>query len=188
MGKRAYQTSQDSRLQTAINGLLQELKTLAPHPDAPNHNGPLFIKNSANYKVANDHDSTLGMMIAENFLGSAFTEAVSNISEEVESWAQEFESFDATAALDCYNEYMTDFQSDEKRNRIAAHGQGTLARMSGKTIAKAFNLRGQISNALQNFYNDMPKRMKIEEKLASLYKELNLLDSRQNVRKLQALP
>lgn len=177
MGKRAYQTCQHSRLHKAIQGLLQELKTLAPHPDAPNHNGPLFIKNSANDKVANDHDSTLGLMMAENFLGSAFMEAVSDISEEVESWAQEI---DASAVLDGYSEFITDFESDEKRNRIAAHGQGTLARMSGKTIAKAFNLRGNISSALQRFYNDMPKRLKIEEKLASLYEELDMLDNPQN--------
>ena len=167
----SYKVNQDRQRQALIGtimDLMQQLQQLAPHPDQPQNKGPLFIKSNPNFKVANDHDGVLGSMIMESILGTAFAEAV---SETVGSWTQDF---DASAALECYSEYLTDI---EDKAKIAAHGQGTMARMLGKSISNSFNLRGSISAAMQAFMDDMPKRMNIEHKLAHYAKKLELLDA-----------
>lgn len=156
----------------AIAKLMNELQTLAPHPDRPDYQGPLFINKNPYHKAANDHDGMLGSMIMETLLGTAFSEAV---SEAFGSWTQGVEGFDAAQALECYSEYITDIEKSTQQ--AAAHGQGTMARMAGKSIANAFNCRSSISPALQAFYNDMPRRMEIEKSLNYYAKQLAQLDA-----------
>lgn len=164
-----YQESQRQAIVGKMAGLMKELQTLAPHPDCPDHNGPLFIKSNPNFKVANDHDGMLGSMMMESLLGTAFSEAV---SETAGSWTQDF---DAAQALECYSEYITDIEGNTKR--AAAHGQGSLARMAGQSISGAFNARSSMSEAMMAFMDDMPKRMVIERTLAQYAKQLELLDA-----------
>ena len=159
------QVSQKQAIIGHVTGLMKELQQLAPHPDKPNHNGPLFINSNPNFKVANDHDGMVGTMILESLLGPALSEAVSDLSD---GWTQ---GFDASAALECYSEYITDIE--QSAQKTAAHGQGTMARMAGKSIANSFNMRSNISEELQAFYDDMPKRMNIESQLAQYVKQLD---------------
>lgn len=166
----SYAYNQDSQKEALIGQityLMKELQTLAPHPDRADYNGPLFINSNPNFKVANDHDGMLGTMIMESLLGTALSEAV---SEACGSWTQEF---DASAALECYSEYITDIEKSTQK--AAAHGQGTMARLAGKSISNSFNMRSNISEELQAFYNDMPKRMQVETQLAQCAKQLDML-------------
>jgi len=171
----SYSINQDRQRQAiigSITALMHNLQQLAPHPDQPHNKGPLFIKSNPNFKIANDHDGMLGNMMLEGFLGTAFTEAV---SDTFGSWTQ---NFDATAMLECYSEYLTCKEEDkEDTQEIAAHGQGTLARMSGKSISNNFNMRGSMTDKMHNFMEDMPKRMKIERDLAYYAKQLEILDA-----------
>ncbi len=168
--------NQDSQRQQIIGimaGLMQELETLAPHPDQPQNKGPLFIKCDPNMKAANDHDGMLGSMIMESLLGTSFADAV---SEAFGSCAQEIgEQVDISNAMECYSEYMTDIESSTKK--AAAHGQGTMARLSGKSISNSFNMRTTISQDMQSFMDDLPRRMKVERNLEYYAKQLNQLDA-----------
>ncbi len=155
-----------------INSLMQDLQKLAPHPDQPHNKGPLFIKSNPNFKTANDNDSMLGSMMMESILGSAFSEAA---SETLGSWTQEF---DITSAMECYSEYITDVESSSAR--AAAHGQGTLARLSNNQVSKSFNMRSNISREMQAFMDDLPKRMKIEHNLSYYAKQLEILEAAEN--------
>ena len=173
--KQAYnQDSQKQAIIGAMAGLIKELQTLAPHPEKPDHIGPLFINCELPMNPANDHDGMLGSLMMESLLGTAFAEA---ISESFGSWTQDVnDTIDVSNALECYSEYITDIEGkDEKKN--AAHGQGTLARLSGKSISNSFNLRTTIDSKMQAFMDDMPRRMKIEKTLAYYAKQFKMLDA-----------
>ncbi len=163
--QRAYNSSEQQQkvALVTISGLMSELQHLAPHPDRPNYQGPLFLMNNAAFKQADEHDGMLGMMIMEAMIGSAFAEAVS------ESFGEWLSQFDAAAALECYSEYITDVEGSAQK--VAAHGQGTLARMSGTSISNSFNMRSTLDEGMQAFLDDLPKRMKIEQTMAHYLKQ-----------------
>lgn len=158
-------------LSGVIAGLVGQLQELAPHPSRPNYRGPLFLQNHSACKPASEHDGMLGSMIIESMIGGAFAQAASDAFGE--SVGEICNDFDATSALECYSEYITDIEN--KRQEIAAHGQGSLARLSGKSISGAFNLRGSISSGMQAFLDDLPKRMKIEQTLGYYCAQLDLV-------------
>ncbi|MCK5375206.1 MAG: hypothetical protein KAJ40_07970 [Alphaproteobacteria bacterium] len=172
------QQSQKQALIGNIMGLMKELQNLAPHPDCPGYKGPLFIQSNPNFKLSDERDGMLGSMIMEGMIGAAFSEAVSGMIEDATQ-----QSFDLPAGVDfsnladLYSEYITDVTASKERNEyIAAHGQGTLARMSGKSISKGFNLRASISENMQSFLDDLPKRMLIERNMAYYAKQLDFLN------------
>lgn len=166
-----YQNNQIKETLGTITSLMQQLQTLAPNPETPDYKGPLLINNSPFLKIADEQDSMLGMMIMEGLVGTAFMNAFADCFGE---GARELAScFDISNALDCYSEYICDIEEQKEKN--AAHGQGTLARMSGASISKGFNARSQISAPMQAFYDDLPKRMTIERGLALAVNKLNQL-------------
>jgi len=172
----SYAYNNDNQKQALIGtimGLMKELQTLAPHPDTPSYKGPLFINANPNFKVANDHDGMLGSMILESLLGGAISEAISEGMPE--DYADLAQNIDVTAMMDCYSEYISDIEGS--REEKAAHGQGTMARMSGKSISGGFNMRSTISEGMQNFMDDLPKRMTIERNMANYAKQLDNLSS-----------
>ncbi len=163
------QDRQRENIMSTMMGLMQDLQKLSPHPDQPQNQGPLLIKSNPNFKVANDQDTMLGSMIMESLLGTAFAEAV---SETFGSCAQ---NFDINNAMECYSEYITDVE----KGKVAAHGQGTLARLSSKSLSGGFNMRSNISEEMQSFMNDMPARMNIERNLAYYARQLETLDAQE---------
>jgi len=167
----AYQQHQKQQIVGAIQGLVNELQTLAPHPDQPNYKGPLFLKSNANFKAANDQDGMLGAMMLENMLGLVVAEFASDAANEF------MNEFDMSNMLEAYSEYVSDVEG--RTQHIAAHGQGTMARMSGTSISKGFNMRSHITEGMQAFYEDLPKRMTIERSLAHYARELAMLDAPQ---------
>ncbi len=165
-----------------ITALMGELQKCAPHPDNASYNGPLFIAQNANFKTANDHDSMLGSMVMESLIGTAFASAASEIvsgwSEDIANLFDEdglFGGFDAAAAMECYSEYIKDVEQSTLEK--ATNGQGSFARMSGKSISGAFNTRSKIDAPLQAFYEDMPKRLMIEKELAFRAQQLMEIDN-----------
>ena len=169
MSNTVNQDSQRNAIIGNITALMKQLHKLAPHPDQPLNKGPLFIKSNPYFKVANDHEGMLGGMIMEGILGTAFSEAV---SDSFGSWTQDF---DANAVMELYSTYITEIEEDDEK--IAAHGQGTLARLSEKPISKNFNLRSRINQAMQAFMDDMPKRLRTERDLAFYAKKLEQLEA-----------
>ncbi|MBK6896982.1 MAG: hypothetical protein IPH06_10370 [Alphaproteobacteria bacterium] len=157
-----------------ITALAQHLQQLAPHPDRPGYKGPLFVKSNPNARIANERDGMLGAMMLEAMIGPAFSEALSDTCGE---WT---ENIDFAATMECYSEYITDIagkQNEPSEQHKRAHGQGTMARMSGKSIANSFNLRGSISAGMQSFLDDLPARLKVEKELAYYLRQLEMLDA-----------
>lgn len=171
MDRYNYNNQQVRETIGVITSLMQELKTLAPNPETPDYKGPLLINNSPFFKTADDQDAMLGMMIMEGLVGTAFLDAFSECFGE---GAKEIaSSFDLSNALDCYSQYLCDIEAQTQKN--AAHGQGTMARMSGASISKGFNMRSQISEPTQAFYKDLPRRIEIERGLSQALNKLNNL-------------
>jgi len=175
------QGSQRQGLISTIAGLVKELGNLAPHPDSPSYRGPLFIKGNHHFKAADERGGMLGSMIMEGILGAAFAEAVSDMAESAAEglgFDCEFNmpNIDVTNLMDCYDEYINTKQSDKEKEHIAKHGQGTMARMSGKSISNGFNMRATISEPMQAFYDDLPKRMMIEKNMAYYAEQLDALE------------
>lgn len=165
-----------------IAGLVKELYKLAPHPDCPQYKGPLFIKTSPHFKPADDRESMLGSMILEGVLGAAFSEAVSTLvndaAEDLGLPEINMPNIDISNVMDCYEEYISDIEGKREDKELAAkHGQGTMARMSGKSLSASFNMRSSISEGLQAFYDDLPKRMMIEKNMAYYAQQLDVLEN-----------
>lgn len=165
----AYKQNQKQQIVGAIQSLVNELQQLAPHPDRADFKGPLFLKGNANFQAANDHDGMLGAMMLEGMLGLAVSEFASEAANDF------MNEFDISNALDAYSEYVSDVEGSTLRN--AAHGQGTMAKMSGTSISGGFNVRSNITEGMQAFYEDLPKRMTIERSLAHYARELAMLDA-----------
>ncbi len=169
----SYALSRHSQKQAiigTISALVKQLQQLAPHPDRPNYSGPLFLSGNPNFKAANDQDGMLGSMLIEGMLGVAFGEACSEMTNGLS------DHIDLNNAMELYSEFITDVEKEDTQ-KIAAHGQGTMARMSGTSISSSFNLRSTLSEGMQLFLEDLPKRMTIERSLAYYARQLALLDA-----------
>lgn len=169
---------QKQAIMGTISGLVAQLQQLSSHPDQPNYKGPLYLAKNANFKAPDQNDGMLGSMMLEGMLGGAFAEAASEaVSDATGSdvAADVFDAFDMNAALEVYSEFITDIEQSKEDK--AAHGQGTLARLSSKPISGSFNMRSTISEGMQAFLEDLPKRMTIERSLAYYAKQLELLDA-----------
>lgn len=171
MNAKALQNTQRQALTGKIAALAQQISKFAPHPDKPGCRGPLFIKSSPNARVASDHDGMLGMMMMETMLADVFSDAMSDTAGE---WTKDL---DLATTLECYSEYITDIEGKRDEQHIRAHGQGTLARLSGKKIANSFNMRGSISAGMQAFMDDLPARLQAEKELAYYLRQLEALDA-----------
>ena len=179
-GQNYHQDSRRQALIGTIMGLAKELAQLAPHPDCPGYKGPLFIKGNPHFKLADERDGMLGSMIMEGILGAAFAEAVSDMYESATQGLDlphfDMPNIDVSNLLDCYDEYVNTMRSDKEKKHIAEHGQGTLARMSGKSLAKGFNMRAAISEGMQAFFEDLPTRMTLERNMAYYARELDMIE------------
>lgn len=94
------------------------------------------IQNDQN--IATQHDSLLGLMMGETFLGEVFGEAI-NDALSVPAWAQQI---DVSTALDGYDLYMRD-----------RAGQATQAEKQ-QDLTRGFFALGQ-PNAVRGLFNDI---------------------------------
>lgn len=154
---------------STITGLMQNLGKLAPHPNKSNDASPLYLNSHAAFNMANDSDGMLGTMVLEGMLGTAFFVAANDITDE---WSHDL---DLGNTADCISEYIKD--TEGKAQKVAAHGQGTMARIAGRSISKGFNIHSQEETAMNNFMDDLEKRLLIERNLAHYARELDLINS-----------
>ncbi len=124
-------TSQDKQCETIagmIAGLMKELESLAPHPDHLN-TGP-----------GGEHDSMLGQIFMDSFLGASFLEVASG-TPDIEKMAESA------------SQYMTD--------RSKGRSSFTLDRR--RAITGHFNAGSSPrSTGMQAFIADLPKRKRVE--------------------------
>ncbi len=163
MSNKVNRHTEKQSIISTINGLIENLQKLPTHPDQANSYAPIFLKGNDYFKPANENDGILGAIIIESLLGTAFSEAITELNESV--------YLDSTTEL--YSEYIKD--KSEKEQKSAAHGQGTLARLSKKPITSNFNT--QSSTAMQNFMDSLAERMMIEQSLGHYAKELEIIDT-----------
>lgn len=163
-----------------ITELVKALQSLAPHPECPQYKGPLFIKGNPYFKAPNEHDAMAGTALMQGILGASFSDAVSGMvntaTDSLDLPRIDLPNIDVVDLMECYSEYLGARESEEEKRQAQAHGRGTLARMSGKSISGSFNARAQISEGMQAFYDDLPKRMTIEKSMAFYAQQLDLLE------------
>lgn len=149
-----------------INSLLQDLSQLAPHPDRPDHKGPVFLSNHSSYTKPASYDGMLGSIMLENFLGAAFAEVANNNSDTM-GGAVAACAFKNADVLELFSEYLEDRGEDK------GEGQGTFARVKWQKTRDAFNLSAQ-DESRAAFEAGLPKRHKIESALAHYTRLLDL--------------
>ena len=142
-----------------IQTLLKELSKCAPHPDRPDQNGPLFLKQSADLKLADEHDSMLGMIAAESFLGSAFAEVASEAVSETIGSAWNAAEYSSAVLVDSHRGSF----SLGQRRAIANDFNGYANKPAGY-------------DAMMNAYlADLPQRMHLEKYLSHEVRRLYAL-------------
>lgn len=156
---------QRQSIECVINGLVRELSRLAPHPAASP--GPAFLPKNSLFKKSADYDSTLGMLMAENFLSTAFLGAAVNTNDNSSSTSATAPALalDWSNAIDAFSEYI------EERGEDLGEGQGTLARVKWASAKTMFNREP----ALAAYRRDLPARLKLEAALAYYLRKLERL-------------
>lgn len=138
---------QQAQIITQIQQLVKEISKCAPHPDRPDHKGPVFLKSDPNYKLPAEYDGSLGSLMMENMLGLEFATAA---SETASSWLKySNESMEMASA----------YVQDRPNSTPFALGQTNR-------IANDFNMIGSRSQEYQNMMNaylaDLPDRVRLE--------------------------
>lgn len=165
------------QLMGQMRGLLTQLSHLAPHPDRPHHRGALFTALPGWCRLPSAADGLAGQVVMQSLLGAAFADA-SSLTTTAAPTDSPLDANALMTTLEAYDTYRS--ETTESLQHKAAHGQGTLARMSGVSIKGSFNLRSHISPGLQAFLEDMPARLKIEGQLAWCLRRLAALEAQPN--------
>ena len=156
-----------------ISTLLGKLAQLAPHPDQQGCAAPLFISLASHFKPAADYDATLGSLIMENYLGSAFFEAASNDNSALLGGIGMIDN----NALEAAVEFL---QEREKANGDThnnyGHGRGSITLYERDTVHNNFNKKAERALLENAYLNDLQQRLKIEGQIARLAKEYNELE------------
>lgn len=166
---------QRENLAGKLQGLLQNLDKLAPHPDRPHQKGPQFLHHHARTKPTADYDSMLGGMLMDSFLGGAFTLAASDALDGwiPHSWNNWITTIDWDKAADIGSHYM----EDREKGRVQI-GQRNV-------IANDFNKLGSAEKRdilMTAWLEDLPQRLSIERQIAGILKNLDALDAHQYTR------
>lgn len=142
-----------------IQKLLQDLAKCAPHPDRPEEKGPLFLHHSADLQTPDEHDSMLGMVLAESFLGTAFT----SVAGEAFGSAMSSLWNTAESASTVYEDRARSSFRIGQRRMIASNFNGNAS-------------RGPEYDAMMSAYMaDLPQRMAIEKYLSHEVRRLYAL-------------
>jgi len=143
-----------------IRGLAAKLNKLAPHPDMPNHRGPLFISLDKAFKPAAEYDGMMGSLALESVLGLSFAEAAINDNSGYYDTLANMSNFEM--AMEASSEYLKDLKKRE-------HGQGSFAYGTHDKPVIEF------ANDVGDFVSTLGQRLEIEETLAELCKSLDAL-------------
>ena len=143
-------------IEGVMMGLMRELEKLAPHPDHPENQGPLFVRVGSQYETPAEYEGLLGSVIMESFLGTAFADAA---SAQPGSWTQVFSSLEFSDTADVVGQY------NEERYNI---GQK-------KAISAQFNKNSIWQHMMGAYLRDLPKRLGIERWIAEYQRKLYAL-------------
>lgn len=152
-------------LEGRIRGLAKQLYTLAPHPENPEHRGPLFISLPSAFKPAAEYDGMLGSIMLESFLGTAFAAVANDNSETAGQIMGLMGQNQLDMVGDVLDEYL-EYSEEKKRHK----GQGSFALGEHKTLCNQFNAAPEAA-AWDSFFADLGVRMRIEETIVSLIRQ-----------------
>ena len=150
-------------LMGAMNEVRRELKTLAPHPNKPGNNEPVFVRDTR--KASNDDAALANMMIgmAVGHFG---------IAAGLPQWTDQI---NVMSTIDVYDAY----RNDTKNSRT--NGEGTEEYTLGNkgSITGGFNMNTTHrpvkteadAQAWDAYLEDLPKRRVVEQSLASMNRE-----------------
>ena len=146
-------TGLEKAIEGKMMGLMKELSKLAPHPNKPEHKGPLFVQISSEHEPPAEYEGMLGSMMMETVLSTAFSGATSN-SEN---------GLDITNLMDAASEYITD--------------RAPRSYVLGKkgSIMQNFNSSAQRAILMKAFIHDLPARLGLEKWLAYYQRRLYAL-------------
>ena len=128
---------EQKKVEQAMAGLMQELQTLAPHPDYPTYKGPLFAAVEDGIKAPADYDGMMGEVVMESVLGTSFAQAaadtLSNVIDAVSHFVQDRPKQTLSGNFNCTtirDEMMQKYLADLPRRmgveRWLAHHQKKL--------------------------------------------------------------
>ena len=149
-------TPEEKNIEGIMIDLMKQLSQLAPHPDRPDHKGPLFISIDPSLKPAAEYDGMLGSMVLEGLLGTAFSEAA---SASIGGWSTQF---DWSNAAECASQFMQDRQPANSNFQIGQRN----------AISGAFNESVTRGHLMEAFMRDLPRRMGLERFLAYYQRRL----------------
>lgn len=139
--------------QGAIKGVMQQIAALAPHPDRPGDNGPVFVKSQGKSLVSEERDAMLGSLFMECMLGCAFGDA-----------------FDSVNAIQNTVEMADEVWMDRRHMNDNNDTSYTLG--DRNAISGLFNRRmkpaAPTNRAMEAFLSDRPERLKLEATYATL--------------------
>lgn len=132
-----------------IQLLIKELSKCAPHPDRPEHKGPMFLHMDHSHTPVAEYDGMLGSMMLDGGLSDAFSGAAggSNLTDNLDQ------------KMDMASTYFQD-RMPKPSFQLGQH----------RVIANDFNTlcsRGPEYQAMMNaFLADLPTRMHLEKWIA----------------------
>ena len=155
----AQNDADQAKVVAQIQKLLQDLSKCAPHPDRPEDNGPLFLNKSADLQMADEHDSMLGMALAESFLGAS----VASMAGEAAGSALSSLWNAAESASSIYQDRQRSSFSIGQRRMIASNFNGNAGRGP------------EYEAMMQSYLCDLPQRLSIEKHLSHELRRLYAL-------------
>lgn len=150
---------QEKNIEGVMRGLMQELTKLAPHPDRPNYNGPLFTQIESQYKPAAEYDGMLGSMMLDGMLGMAFSEVSNSVGLSA--------AHEAASHADWSNiaEGASQYAQERAQSRSYKLGQRS-------SISSNFNTTSSNKASMKAYLADLPRRMGIERSLSEYQRKL----------------
>lgn len=133
---------QERAVLAQIHNLMKELQKCAPHPDKPEHSGPLFLQHDDNHSLPAEYDSMLGSMMMDGMLGAAFDSATGNMDKLAEA--------------------ASTYLQDRAPKSIKIGGRRVIANDFNVTSARGPEYLAQMAA----FMADLPARLHLEKWLA----------------------
>lgn len=169
----------------ALDGLRQELKSLAPRPDQKGQSMAVSGSDRQHGGLNGNNDGMLGSMLLEGMLGFAFGSAVSDAlgmssAAAAMPWGN---------TVELYDEYNR--SSEKDRTNGQTNGEYELGERN--VISHGFNMSGRkkiakTADAMEwdSYMRDLPARRVLEQSMHGLNRQLDQMEAAQ-FRKVRAM-
>ncbi len=155
----AQNGAEQAQVIAQLQKLLKDLAKCAPHPDKPDHQGPLFLNKAADLEAPSEYDSMLGSLLMESFLGTSFASVAGECAAEAFSsvWNG------AETASHIYQDRQRPAYALGQRRMIASNFNGEAS-------------KGPAYECMMKAYlADLPERLSIEKFMAHELRRLYAL-------------